>query len=134
MKWFCFLVDNRYAAVVDYAALKDAWEQYKKKDPFEAVRILAAADKGALPLSPEDVKRLAREYPRGFWLSSIREHDLQILLGEIYPIWIHVALSGYEAGEEAEEKMLLFPESEAPGFNSRRSFFIVSDWILSSVD
>jgi hypothetical protein len=132
MRWFCF-VDKRYAVIIDYAALRDAWEQYRK-NPFEAVRILAAADKGALLLSPEDAKRLAREHPRGFWISSIREHDLQILLGEIYPIWIHVVLSGYEAGEEAEEKMLLLPESEAPGFNSERSLFIINDWVLSSED
>jgi hypothetical protein len=133
MRWFCFLVDERYAAVVDYAALRGAWEWYRK-NPFEAVRILAAADKGALLLSPEDARHLVREHPHGFWISSIREHDLQIPLGEIYPIWIHVVLSGYEAGEEAEEKMLLLPESEAPGFNSERSLFVINDWILSSED
>jgi hypothetical protein len=125
MKWFCALVGS-YVMLLDYAALKAAWEAYKAGRPFEAVRILGAADKGALVLSPREVRELARKYPSEVWLTSFDEHELEVLLGEVHPLWLHVLLSGHEAGEGVEEKMYLVPESDAPGFNAQRTRLLVT--------
>jgi len=130
MWWFCLLL-GKYVVLIDYLAVKHAWEAYKAGRPFEAVRILAAADKGALPISQEKAKELVRKYPHEVWAQWIEEHDLEILLGEVYPLWVHLLLSGYEAGEEVERKMWILPESNAPGFNPGRVAFLVNDWVLS---
>jgi len=129
-EWFCVLVDE-YVMIVDYLALKDAFRQYRGGNPFEAVRILAAADSAVLALPQEELRKLAKTHPRGIWVTSIGEDSLQILLGEAYYLWIHVVLSGDDAGEEAVEKMGLLPESDAPGFNRRRDILLVNEWTFS---
>jgi hypothetical protein len=132
MRWFCVLL-GRYVVLIDYLGVKYAWEAYKAGKPFEAVRILAAADKGVLAVSQEEAKNLARKYPREVWTHWIEEHDLEILLGEVYPLWVHLLLSGYEAGEEVEHSMWILPDSDAPGFNPQRTAFLVNDWVLFDV-
>jgi hypothetical protein len=132
MRWFCLLL-GRYIALIDYLAVKYAWEAYKDGRPFEAVRILAAADKGVLAVSQEKAKELARRYPREVWTQWIDEHDLEILLGEVYSLWVHLLLSGHEAGEEVEHEMWIVPESDASGFNPGRLAFLINDWVLSDL-
>ncbi len=129
MRWFCFLLGN-YVILIDYLGVKYAWEAYKAGKPFEAVRILAAADKGVLAVSQEEAKELLRKHPHEVWT---QQHDLETLLGEVYPLWVHLLLSGYEAGEEVEHKMWILPESDAPGFNPKRTAVLINDWVLSDV-
>jgi hypothetical protein len=133
MRWYCALIDKRYVMLLDYAALKAAWEAYKAGRPFEAVRILAAADKGVLALPPKEAQELARRYPREVWVTSISEYNLEILLGEMYLLWTHILLSSHEAGEGVEGEMYLFPESDAPGFNVQRTRLLVNDWVLEEL-
>jgi hypothetical protein len=120
--------------IVDYLGLKDAWLAYKAGKPFEAIRILAATDMGVLEVSPDQAKEFARMHPREVWLQPIEEHAFQILLGELHPLWIHIVLSGYEAGEGVEQEMYLLPESDAPGFNSKKIRLLVNDWIRELED
>jgi hypothetical protein len=126
-KWFFALVENSLL-ILDYGALKDAWKAYREK-PFEAVRILAAADKGALVLPRAEAIDLAERYPHGVWLQSLNEHDVDGLLDELYPVWIHILLSGHEAGEEVEQEMCLFPVSTAANFNQQ--VICVNEWTFS---
>jgi hypothetical protein len=134
VKWFCAIIGKGHVMILDYAALKEAWEAYKAGRPFEAVRTLAAADKGVFALSPKEVQELAKKYPRGVWVTSIEEHNLEILLGEAHPLWPHVLLSSHEAGEGVEEKMYLLPESDAPGFNLQGTRLLVNDWVLEELE